>query len=144
MNPAQSTGSRAPKLYKRQRFLADLLDQIGWDVDAADLQRIIFLHTMQKRSDWYEFTPTGTGPFSYQLAHDLNYLLEKGDAVRAPGLQMGFMDMLGAAPERGQALFERALRESPFHARMVPADQLPADVQDAVRSIRERLSENAG
>jgi uncharacterized protein YwgA len=64
--------------YKRQRFLLAFIRQLHEGVTATDLQKLVFLHTMKEGSDFYEFIPYKFGPYSFQLAEDVDILHRDG------------------------------------------------------------------
>ncbi len=64
--------------FKRQRFLLAFIHQLEDDITETDLQKLVFLDTMRKRSDYYEFIPYKSGPHSFQLARDLEILNRDG------------------------------------------------------------------
>ncbi len=111
--------------YKRQRFLLLFVRQFNGGVTAADLQKLMFLHTMAGYSDYYEFVPYQFGPYSFRLNEDVAILERDGfvamDSVRH-GPRIRAVEMfrtevpLQIAPERGNALTRRAYREHPYYA----------------------------
>ena len=72
-----SVGNTQPT-YKRQRFLLAFMRQIEGGVSATDLQKLVFLHTMKKGGEFYEFLPYKYGSYSFQLAEDVDILSKNG------------------------------------------------------------------
>ena len=111
--PAQPT-------YKRQRFLLAFMRQLNEAVSATDLQKLVFLCSMTQDEHYYDFIPYAYGPYSFQLAEDVeilcrdHYLEDKNSRISAAGdyqIQFAFI----IAPERGRKLLRRAYREYPYY-----------------------------
>ena len=64
--------------YKRQRFLLAFIRQLDSSVTLNELQKLVFLYTMKKNSDYYEFQPYKFGSYSFQLAEDVDILCRDG------------------------------------------------------------------
>ena len=60
--------------YKRQRFLLSYIRQLNESVSVTDIQKLIFLYTMKEKTEYYEFVPYRFGPYSFQLAEDIEIL----------------------------------------------------------------------
>jgi uncharacterized protein (DUF488 family) len=65
-------------VYKRQRFLLAFVRQISGSVAHTDLQKLVFLHTMEGGSAFYDFVPYKYGAYSFQLAEDVDILRRDG------------------------------------------------------------------
>jgi hypothetical protein len=111
--------------YKRQRFLLAFVRQLGSGVAATDLQKLVFLHTMEGDSDYYEFVPYKFGSYSFQLKDDLDILHRDGfvflentkDETRIKAIgDFDKEDSYRIATERGSDLIRRAYREYPYYA----------------------------
>jgi len=118
-------GAVAQPTYNRQRFLLAFIRQIEGTVSATDLQKLVFLYSMEEGLDHYEFVPYKFGPYSFQLKEDIDILGRDGfvnirqvqDATRikaAGAYSKG--DMYRIAKERGDALIRKAYREYPYYA----------------------------
>lgn len=105
--------------YKRQRFLLSFIRQLDGGVSATDLQKLVFLHTMRERVEYYEFLPYKFGAYSFQLAEDVNtlrrdgYLTDEGTRVNAAGTYL-LDNLFTIETERGNALLRKAYREYPY------------------------------
>jgi hypothetical protein len=114
--------------YKRQRFLLAFIHQLQAEVTSTDLQKLIFLHMMRENLGYYEFIPYKFGPYSFQLAEDLDVLREgeylsiKSNRIKAIG-KCRQEALFGIASERGGNLVRKALpqcsAESIHHSRGV-------------------------
>lgn len=111
--------------YKRQRFLLSFVRQLNSSVTATDLQKLIFLNTMEGESDFYEFVPYKYGPYSFQLKEDLDILQRDGfisldyvqnsTRIKAVG-EFSTSCSFSIAAERGTDLIRKAYREYPYYA----------------------------
>ena len=63
--------------YKRQRFLLEFMNQIE-NTTSTDLQELIFLNSVNEDLSYYNFIPYKYGPYSFQLAEDIDILQQKG------------------------------------------------------------------
>ena len=138
MNNSQPT-------YKRQRFLLSFIRQLGSSVSSTDLQELVFLHTMENSTDYYEFIPYKFGAYSFQLAEDVDilrkggFLCDEGKRIKATGeyLLNGLFDV---AVERGNNLIRRAYREYPYYTiKSEIIDSLFYDRAEAELFYGERL-----
>ena len=109
--------------YKRQRYLLSFVRQLN-SVTATDLQKLVFLHTMEGYSNHYEFVPYKFGSYSFQLKEDLDILQRDGflaldyaqDSIRIKSIGEYHKDTsLQIANERGNALIRRTYREYPYY-----------------------------
>jgi hypothetical protein len=107
--------------YKRQRFLLAFIRQLKCSIASTDLQKLVFLHTMQENSVFYEFIPYKYGSYSFQLAEDVDilcrdgYLTIKGSQIQAVG-DYQLNAKFSIVAERGSNLIRKAYREYPYYA----------------------------
>jgi uncharacterized protein (DUF488 family) len=106
--------------YRRQRFLLAFIRQLKEGVTSLEIQKLIFLYTMQEKSDFYEFIPYKFGAYSFQLAEDVGILTRDGYvAFEEPRIRaIGNYQIASAfpiAPERSKALIRKAYREYPYY-----------------------------
>lgn len=107
--------------YKRQRFLLAFIRQLGSGVTSTDLQKLVFLYTMQEDSDFYEFIPYKFGSYSFLLAEDVTilrkagYLASEGSHIQAVGNYL-LDSAFPIVAERGSELVRKAYREYPYYA----------------------------
>jgi uncharacterized protein (DUF488 family) len=107
--------------YKRQRFLLALIQQLASGITSTDLQKLVFLHTMENNVDFYEFIPYKFGAYSFQLAEDVDilrrdgYLSEDVMHIKAIG-DYPKGPFLRVADERGDRLIRKVYREYPYYA----------------------------
>lgn len=110
--------------YKRQRFLLEFIRQIKDDVTSTDLQKLVFLNIMKQNLCLYEFIPYKFGPYSFQLAEDVDILFRdkylslenaKGSRrIKAIG-EYQKKNSFQIATERGSNLIRKAYREYPYY-----------------------------
>lgn len=107
--------------FKRQRFLLSLVKQLQDDAYPTDIQKLVFLYEQENKINYYEFVPYKFGPYSFQLAEDIDslckagYLIKRHAGIKATGdYQFDLFSSL--PPERGDALKRRAYREYPYYA----------------------------
>ena len=107
--------------YKRQRFLLAFIRHLRDHVTITELQKLVFLHSMAEGLDLYEFTPYKFGPYSFQIAEDIDILRRDGyltadastiQAVEGYSIETVFRTI----HERGDDLIRKAYREYPFYA----------------------------
>lgn len=107
--------------YKRQRFLLAFIRQLKSRITATDLQKLIFLYTMEENSDYYEFVPYKFGPYSFQVAEDIDilrrdgYLSTDGSYIQAIG-DYQYEELFPIADERSNNLIRKAYREYPYYS----------------------------
>lgn len=107
--------------YKRQRFLLAFIRQLSKSVTATDLQKLVFLTSMQDCLDYYEFVPFKYGSYSFQLAEDVDilcreeFLIRHGSRVQAIG-DYEKNTRFGVASERGDELLRKAYRKYPYYS----------------------------
>ena len=111
--------------YKRQRFLLAFIRQLQNNVSLTDLQKLIFLHEMNKESFNYEFIPYKYGSYSFKLADDIEILQRDGFIASAVTARGNRIRAIGnykqgspytIATERGNDLIRKAYREYPYYA----------------------------
>lgn len=106
--------------YKRQRFLLAFMRQLNRGVSSTDLQKLVFLHTMENNTGFYEFIPYKFGAYSFQLAEDVDilckdgYLSGKNKRVKPAG-EYSQSRLFNIAVERGNNLIRKAYREYPYY-----------------------------
>jgi len=110
--------------YKRQRFLLAFIRQLNESVSATDLQKLVFLHTMQEGRDFYEFLPYRFGSYSFQLTEDVDILskngylavknMREGKHVEAIGIYSK-ENLFSIESERGNNLIRKAYRKYPYY-----------------------------
>lgn len=107
--------------YKRQRYLLAFVRQLNEGATATDIQKLVFLNTMMEHSEFYEFVPYKYGPYSFQLAEDIeilqrdHYLTKTDSYIRAIG-EYQCEGQFSITPERGDSLKRKAYREYPYYA----------------------------
>jgi len=131
--------------YKRQRFLLAFIRQLDSGVSATDLQKLVFLHTMDNKADFYEFVPYKFGAYSFQLAEDVDilrnggFLSSEGERIKAIGeyVQDSLFDITA---ERGNNLIRKAYREYPYYTiNSELTDRIFYRAEDKVEFNNERL-----
>ena len=107
--------------YKRQQFLLSYICQINNGVTATDIQKLVFLSTMKEQYNFYDFVPYRFGPYSFQLAEDIeilckhNYLYKDGSTIKAIGNYESNL-LFNIPSERGDNLIKKAYYEYPYFA----------------------------
>lgn len=107
--------------YKRQRFLLSFICQLQDSVSATDLQKLVFLYTMEANSNYYEFVPYKFGAYSFQLAEDIDilrrdgYLLRNTSRIEAADKSYSG-ETYSIEKERGNHLIRKAYRQYPYYA----------------------------
>ena len=142
------TGENLQPTYKRQRFLLSYIRQLNGGVTATDIQKLVFLHTVQGESDYYDFVPYRYGPYSFQLAEDIDILyrdhfLERNDSrIHAIG-EYPRERMFSLPNARGDELIGKVYREYPYYA--MNSDILGRffneEEADRIRGTRRRFSQ---
>ena len=107
--------------YKRQRFLLSFIRQLEDGVTTTDIQKLVFLYTKKEGSYFYEFIPYKFGPYSFQLAEDIDILRRDGylsieNAQVKPTGEYKREKLFWIADERGNDLIRKAYREFPYYA----------------------------
>lgn len=111
---------KQPK-YKRQRFLLDMIGQLDEAATATDIQKIIFAYLQLNSETFYEFIPYKYGPYSFQLAEDIeelckNQFIVKNSYNKISLAERQTLPLLFIYPERGDDLIRRVYREYPYYA----------------------------
>ncbi len=107
--------------YKRQRFLLSFIRHLPDSVSAIDIQKLVFLHTMEEHSNYYEFIPYKFGAYSFQLAEDIDilrcngFLLSNSSRIKAV-VKEKEGTLYSIAAERGNDLMRKAYRQYPYYA----------------------------
>lgn len=107
--------------YKRQRFLLSFIRQLKDGVTATDIQKLVFMYTMHNKAEFYDFVPYRFGPYSFQLAEDIdilcrdNYLSKEGSYIQALG-RYKLETLFPVMSERGNSLIKKAYIEYPYYA----------------------------
>jgi len=107
--------------YKRQRFLLSFIRQLKDGMSSTDLQKLVFLYTMNESSDFYEFIPYKFGSYSFQLAEDIDilrrdgYITTEGSRIQAIG-DYTYIELFPVATERGDGLIRKTYCEYPYFA----------------------------
>lgn len=110
--------------YKRQRFLLAFVRQLQ-SVTSTDIQKLVFLHTMKEKSDYYDFIPYKFGSYSFQLAEDLDILNRDGYLTIERTSESTRIKAIGEYPkeqsfqivaERGNNLIRKTYRDYPYYA----------------------------
>lgn len=106
--------------YNRQRFLLAFIRQLNEAVSSTDMQKLVFMQTMEKESKFYEFLPHKFGAYSFQLAEDIDILRRDGfitvedTKIRAAGEYL-HEDLFDIPSERGDDLIRKAYRAYPYY-----------------------------
>ena len=108
-------------VYKRQRFLLDYIRQLDEGASATDIQKLIFLHCQTMQDPYYEFIPYKYGPYSFQLAEDLEILLrdhfvEYHNPTYSAEGEYQLISFFRPAVERGDRLIKKVYEEYPYYA----------------------------
>jgi len=105
--------------YKRQRFLLAFIRQLDTST-STDLQKLVFLHAMKNSMNFYEFIPYKFGPYSFQLAEDVEilrrdgYLVSNGKLIKVVEKKLPCA-LFDIAVERGDNLIRKAYSEYPYY-----------------------------
>ena len=113
--------SKTQPTYKRQRFLLDYIRQIDGGASATDIQKLIFLQCQLEQNPYYEFIPYKYGPYSFQLAEDLETLLRdhfidfNSPKYSAIG-KYQIVSFFYPVTERGDRLIRKVYEAYPYYA----------------------------
>lgn len=107
--------------YKRQRFLLSFIRQLKNGATMTDTQKLVFLCVMENNYDFYEFIPYKYGPYSFQLAEDVDILRRDGFLISSTSRIQAVGDYQCEMPfpiasERGDNLIRKAYREYSYYA----------------------------
>lgn len=110
-------------VYKRQRFLLSFISQLENGATATEIQKLVFLYMQTEKLDFYDFVPYKYGPYSFQLADDIDSLCQSkfliNDKINSNiksryRAQETFLFPI--AQERGSKLIRKAYREYPYYS----------------------------
>lgn len=111
--------------YKRQRLLLSVAQRLVEPAYATDFQKIMFLCMMQTGRNDYEFVPYRFGPYSFQLATDIETLRRSGflsDETHRIKIDHPISDLAGdfysgftIPNERGDDLMRKTYRAYPYY-----------------------------
>lgn len=106
--------------YMRQRYLLDFIRQLDSGAFATDIQKLVFLDSQTNSSAYYEFIPYKYGPYSFQLAEDIDTLCEKQfivcDHSKYRSKEPLQLSLLCIPSERGDMLIRKVYEEYPYYA----------------------------
>ena len=119
------SNSKSVPTYKRQRLLLAVAEKLPEPATTTDFQKIMFLCMMQTGRTDYEFVPYRFGPYSFQLAADIDTLRRTGflpdGTHKIKAARNGFdfgseVDIRISIPnERGDALMRKVYSAYPFY-----------------------------
>lgn len=111
--------------YKRQRILLAVAQKIGEPTTATDFQKIMFLNMMESGRNDYQFVPYRYGPYSFQLAADVETLRSSGFLANGthkisvpqsiPASAYEVDAHISIPSERGDALMRKTYRAYPYY-----------------------------
>ena len=106
--------------YKRQRFLLEFMNQVE-NTTSTDLQELIFLNSINENLAYYDFIPYKYGPYSFQLAEDINILQQKGYLTKnnthiCVTQKQTQNKTFFTATERGKTLIRKVYKEYPYYS----------------------------
>lgn len=113
-------GKKQP-VYKRQRFLLDFIRQLNGGASATDIQKLVFLYSQENDSGYYGFIPYKYGPYSFQLAEDIeilrrdNFITYCSPTFYAEG-EYSIVSLFTPPIERGDPLIKKVYKEYPYYA----------------------------
>ena len=115
------TDKKTQPVYKRQRFLLDYIRQLDDGASATDIQKLVFLHCQTTHDPYYEFIPYKYGPYSFQLAEDLEILLrdhfvEYNNPTYSAEGEYQIVSFFSPTVERGDRLMRKVYEEYPYYA----------------------------
>ena len=121
--PSYKTDTPKLLVYKRQRFLFTFIQQLKESVTATELQKLVFLYSMNNNLEHYDFIPYKYGAYSFQLAQDIDILREHGYLSKATNrikvlkyLPSSLIDARYAEKLRGIQLIVKTYKEFPYYA----------------------------
>ena len=106
--------------YKRQQFLLSFVQQLQDGIYATELQKLVFLYTMETHSSYYDFVPYKFGPYSFQLDEDVQqmcrdrYFTRQWNGIVACGVSDA--EPYPIARERSDRLIRKVYEEYPYYA----------------------------
>lgn len=107
--------------YIRQRYLLAFLNKLNEPLQMTYIQKLVFLNEKMSGKDYYEFVPYKFGPYSFQLADDLDLLTKRGFVLKNNGrfsalTQIEFDEIYPISSERGDDLIRKAYKDYPYYA----------------------------
>ena len=113
-------GKKLQPAYLRQRYLLSFLQQIDDGATATDIQKLVFLDMQKNDLVQYEFIPYKYGPYSFQLAEDLDILrrdsficFSDSRYIAKGETPLHYLDL---PIERGDNLLKRVYEQFPYYA----------------------------
>ena len=137
--------------YKRQQFLLALIQRIGERLTATELQKIVFLYTKNSGTVYYDFVPYKYGPYSFQLAQDIEVMSKDGyltayNELAEPKKYVPVIAIDDIAIEkwRSNALVREAYKRYPYYAirSEIAGKVLDNAALQAVQDVNRELSKN--
>lgn len=114
--------NRIRPTYKRQRFLLEFINQLPDNgIQMTNLQKLVFLQMMDHYNSAYDFVPYKYGPYSFQLAIDVDILCRDGflryDNARIYSNETHQLGIyFSGIKERGDALIRKVYNLYPYYA----------------------------
>jgi len=136
-------------LYKRQHFLLALVQKLRSKATVTDLQKIVFLYSMNKKVTYYDFVPYRFGAYSFQLAKDMEFLNANGyitadNKLTESEQYTSAVSVDSSAIEylRGDALIRKSYELYPYYAiKSEIADRILNDTAlQNIYSVKQELS----
>lgn len=118
---SNTLGAENKPTYIRQRYLLAFLNQLNEPLQMTYIQKLVFLNEKACGKEYYDFVPYKYGPYSFQLAEDLDILTKRGFVSRNSGrfepiTGIDFDNIQFISKERGDELIRKAYREYPYYA----------------------------
>ena len=115
------TETKTQPIYKRQRFLLDYIRQLDGGASATDIQKLVFLYCQTCCAPYYEFIPYKYGPYSFQLAADIDVLwrdhfIEYNDPTYKAEGEYQIDSFFSPVVERGDRLIKKVYKKYPYYA----------------------------
>ena len=112
---------RNKPVYMRQRFLLEFIKQLDGGASATDIQKLVFLYCQMSKDTFYEFIPYKFGPYSFQLAEDIEILRKDGfieykNACYSSNNEYQVLPFFSPAKERGDQLIKKVYEAYPYYA----------------------------
>ena len=129
--------------YRRQRFLLSFINHIEGSVTLTELQKLVFLHTMNAEDSFYDFIPYKFGAYSFQLAEDLDILRRDGYIKKNNNRvqRVGNTNNEGSffiVTERGNNLVRKAYNEYPYYTINSELTNKLFKGEEATRLLKEK------
>lgn len=108
-------------VYKRQRFLLEFIRQLGNGATVTDIQKLVFLYSQLDCQHFYDFIPYLYGPYSFQLADDIDILLRDrfisyNDPIISAAGDRTDATFFSLPSERGEHLIKTVYKRYPYYA----------------------------